>query len=218
MAAGTGLALYGISRRRTAGWMMAALGGMLVQRGATGHCHTYEALGINTAGTGEDTRRALGGAARHPCRGERHDQSADRGALPLLAEPRKPAAVHDAPRVGRADDRHAVALARQGPGGNDGRVERRDHQRGPEPGHRLAIDRRIGCRQRRFGELRRCRPGTRHARPRAPAVQPAGRQVGAAVARCSAATRPREIREDLRRFKQIVETGEVPSTEGQPRG
>ena len=63
IAAGTGLALYGLSRRKSAGWFLAAMGGMLLQRGASGHCHTYEALGINTAGTGEDTRRALGGSA-----------------------------------------------------------------------------------------------------------------------------------------------------------
>ena len=78
MAAGTGLALYGLSRRRTAGWVLAALGGMLVQRGASGHCQTYEAFGINTAGTGEDTRAgARAGPAATPCRRERHHQSAD---------------------------------------------------------------------------------------------------------------------------------------------
>jgi uncharacterized membrane protein len=63
LAAGTGLALYGLSRRKTAGWMLTALGGCLIQRGATGHCQMYEAFGLNTAGTGDDTRRALGGAA-----------------------------------------------------------------------------------------------------------------------------------------------------------
>ena len=62
IAAGTGLALYGMSRRRGRGWVLAALGGMLVQRGASGHCHTYDLFGINTAGTGTDTRRALGGS------------------------------------------------------------------------------------------------------------------------------------------------------------
>jgi uncharacterized membrane protein len=35
----------------------------LVRRGASGHCDTYELFGINTAGTGQDTRRALGGSA-----------------------------------------------------------------------------------------------------------------------------------------------------------
>ena len=43
--------------------MLAAFGGLLVRRGASGHCHTYELFGINTAGTGQDTRHALGGNA-----------------------------------------------------------------------------------------------------------------------------------------------------------
>ena len=63
MAAGVGLAAYGASRRRAAGWAVAGLGALLFRRGMTGHCHTYEMLGLNTAGTGEDTRRALGGSA-----------------------------------------------------------------------------------------------------------------------------------------------------------
>jgi uncharacterized membrane protein len=63
VAAGTGLALYGLSRRSKGGWALTALGGLLLQRGATSHCHVYEAFGVNTAGTGDDTRRALGGPA-----------------------------------------------------------------------------------------------------------------------------------------------------------
>ena len=64
IAAGMGLAVYGLTRRRgAAGWMLAAFGGLLVRRGASGHCDTYELFGINTAGTGQDTRRALGGSA-----------------------------------------------------------------------------------------------------------------------------------------------------------
>ena len=63
LAAGIGLAAYGASRRRPAGWAVAGLGALLVERGFTGHCRTYEMFGLNTAGTGEDTRRALGGSA-----------------------------------------------------------------------------------------------------------------------------------------------------------
>jgi uncharacterized membrane protein len=59
--AGAGLAVYGVSRRSAGGWLMAGLGAWLVQRGVSGHCHTYDALGINTAGTGSDTRQALSG-------------------------------------------------------------------------------------------------------------------------------------------------------------
>ena len=62
IAVGTAMALYGISRGRGRGWILAAFGGLLVQRGASGHCHTYDFLGISTAGTGTDTRQALGGS------------------------------------------------------------------------------------------------------------------------------------------------------------
>jgi uncharacterized membrane protein len=42
--------------------------------------------------------------------------------------------------------------------------------------------------------------------------------VGAAVARLFGRDAETEIREDLRRFKQLIEAGEVPTTAGQPRG
>lgn len=63
MAAGVGLAAYGISKGRVPGWTLAGLGVWLFRRGMTGHCDTYQMLGLNTAGTGEDTRQALGGPA-----------------------------------------------------------------------------------------------------------------------------------------------------------
>ena len=63
MAAGAGMALYGLSRRRTSGLVVAGLGAWLFRRGMSGHCDTYQMLGLSTAGTGEDTRQALGGPA-----------------------------------------------------------------------------------------------------------------------------------------------------------
>lgn len=63
MVGGIGLAAYGIRRGRIPGWALAGLGALLFRRGLSGHCHTYQMLGINTAGTGEDTRQALGGSA-----------------------------------------------------------------------------------------------------------------------------------------------------------
>lgn len=62
IAAGLGLATYALARRRgVARWTLAGFGALLVRRGASAHCETYELFGINTAGTGQDTRRALGG-------------------------------------------------------------------------------------------------------------------------------------------------------------
>ena len=63
MAAGAGLVAYGLTRRRGTGLLVAGLGACLARRGMTGHCDTYQLLGLNTAGTGEDTRGALGGPA-----------------------------------------------------------------------------------------------------------------------------------------------------------
>jgi uncharacterized membrane protein len=63
MGAGAGMVAYGLTRGRLAGWTLAGLGALLVRRGMTSHCDVYQAFGLNTAGTGEDTRQALGGTA-----------------------------------------------------------------------------------------------------------------------------------------------------------
>jgi uncharacterized membrane protein len=48
LAAGIGLAAYGLSRRSLGGVLLALVGGALIKRGATGHCEMYTALGINS--------------------------------------------------------------------------------------------------------------------------------------------------------------------------
>src|SRR5438128_12301848 len=62
---GAALTVYGIKQlkdRSPAGAALAAAGGALMYRGATGHCPVYSATGINTAGEHDDTRAALSGA------------------------------------------------------------------------------------------------------------------------------------------------------------
>lgn len=46
---GGALALYGLSRRDLSGLALAIGGGLLVARGMTGHCECYQALGVSTA-------------------------------------------------------------------------------------------------------------------------------------------------------------------------
>ena len=46
--AGGLLTLYGLSKRSRGGMGLALLGGSLIARGATGHCDLYQAFGINT--------------------------------------------------------------------------------------------------------------------------------------------------------------------------
>lgn len=54
--AGTALAAYGLTRRSIGGIALAAAGGALVWRGATGHCNVYGALGLTTAREEEEGR------------------------------------------------------------------------------------------------------------------------------------------------------------------
>jgi uncharacterized membrane protein len=46
---GGSLVTLGLSRRSFPGLVVAALGGALIYRGATGHCRLYNALGMSTA-------------------------------------------------------------------------------------------------------------------------------------------------------------------------
>ena len=63
MGAGAMMTAYGLGRRRASGLALAGLGALLFRRGMTAHCDVYQAMGVNTAGSGGDTRRALGGSA-----------------------------------------------------------------------------------------------------------------------------------------------------------
>jgi uncharacterized membrane protein len=63
MAAGVGMVAYGLGRQRASGWLLAGLGAMLFRRGYTAHCDVYQAIGLSTAGTSRDSRQALGGSA-----------------------------------------------------------------------------------------------------------------------------------------------------------
>ena len=47
---------------------------------------------------------------------------------------------------------------------------------------------------------------------------PPGGMIGAAITKLFGESPDQKIQEDLRRFKRIMETGETPTTEGQPRG
>src|SRR5688572_4266489 len=49
MVAGGALAAYGLKRKSTPGGAAALAAAALLHRGATGHCHLYDALGVNRA-------------------------------------------------------------------------------------------------------------------------------------------------------------------------
>ena len=218
MAAGAGLAAYGLSRRRPGGFVLAALGGMLVQRGASGHCFTYEALGLNTAGTSEDTRRALGGP-----RGAHVEESVtiNRPVEELYRFWRN---LENLPRFMRhleSVEKVTDTLSRwraKGPGGRT--VEWNAEIINEVPNQVIGWRSIEGSDVVSAGSVNFDDAGAgRGTRVRVRLqYSPPGGKAGAALARLLGRDAATEIREDLRRFKQLLEAGEVPTTEGQPRG
>jgi uncharacterized membrane protein len=218
VAAGVGLAAYGLSRRRGSGWILAGLGAWLVQRGVSGHCHTYELLGMNTAGTGEDTRRALGGSG-----GVVVEESVTINQ-PIEILYRFWRNLENLPRFMRhleSVERITDTLSRwraKGPAGTtiEWNAEIINEVPNQVIGWRsIEGSDVVSAGSVNFDEVGAGR-GTR-VRVRLQ-YSPPGGKVGAAVAKLLGRDPGSEIREDLRQFKQIVEGGEVPTTHGQPRG
>jgi uncharacterized membrane protein len=212
-AGGSLLALYGLSRGSLTGLGLAAAGAALVYRGVTGHCHLYGSLGVSTADRPGPATSVRAG------RGVRVDQAVtvNEPAEELFHFWRDFANLHRFMK-------HLVSLRPDG---------ERSHwvARGPA-GMTVKWDAEIV--NERPNELIAWRslPGSEvdnagsvHFTP-APAGRgtvvrvelkydpPAGR-LGAAVARLFGEEPTRQVREDLRRFKQLIEAGEIPTTRGQ---
>ena len=75
---GGALAAYGLKMRSVPGFVIGAVGGALIHRGATGHCMVYESMGITTAEEQEDDRQVSVPYGR----GIRVDQSVTINATP----------------------------------------------------------------------------------------------------------------------------------------
>lgn len=219
VAAGVALASYGLSRRRHAGGLiLAAVGTLLVRRGASGHCGVYKALDVNTGPGSGDTRRALGG------RGGSHVDEAvtvNRPAPEIYQFWRR---VENLPRfmqhvesVERISDTQSRWRAR-GPRG--GVVQWTAEVINDVPNQLIAWRSLDGSDVVSAGSVHFDEAGPHRGtriRVRLQYSPPAGK-VGTAVAKLLGRDAATEIRADLRRFKQLLETGEVATTAGQPRG
>lgn len=207
IAAGAGMTLYGITRLRRNGWLFAALGGALLQRGVTAHCHVYDAIGVNTAGDRSDTRAALTG---------------DRGARVLESVTiHKP--VEDLYRFWRNLEnlpkfmRHLDSVEKvtdtisrwraRGPAGTSVEWTAEIHHEVPNKligwrsleGSDVVSAGSVNFDPVRGGSTK----VTVHLQ-----YSPPGGNAGAAVAKLFGVDAATEIREDLWRFKQLVESGE----------
>ena len=208
MAAGVGMTAYGISKGRLPGWALAGLGVLLVRRGFGGHCDVYRTLGLNTAGTGEDTRQALGGSAgvivEERVTINRPVSELYRFWRNLENLPRFMTHLESVERITDTLSRWQA----KGPAGAT--VEWNAEIINEVP------DQVIGWRSIEGSDVvsagsvnfDSAGPGSTHVRVRLQYSPPLGK-VGDAVARVMGADAATQIREDLQRFKTLVETGQT---------
>lgn len=218
---GAALAALGAKQlkdRSPAGAALAAAGTALIVRGATGHCHVYAAAGINTARDQGDTREALSGA-----RGINVEEAVtiNADADTLFAFWRRasllPRFMAHLVSVTEIDDLHSRWIVKA----PAGRTVQWDAEIINEiPGELIAWRTLASADVVSAGSVLFTQaPGGRgtEVRVRMQYDPPAGK-VGALVAWMLGHDPAAVIREDLRRFKELMEAGEVPTTDGQPRG
>ncbi len=211
------LALYGLTRGSLVGLGLAALGGSLLYRGATGHSPLYSALGVNTAEPRPDQTSIRAG------RGVKLESS-----LTINRSPEElyrfwrnlenlPRFMHNLESVRSAGGNRSHWVAR-GPIGS--RVEWDAEILTDRPNETIGWRSLPGSLVATAGSVHFTpAPGDRGTEVKVSLkYDPPGGKVGAAVAFLLGKSPEVEVREDLRRFKRLIETGEVPTTAGQPSG
>jgi len=218
---GAALTAYGIKQlkdRSPSGAAMAAAGSALIVRGATGHCPVYAATGVNTAGDRDDTRAALGGA-----RGINVEEAVTINASPeiLYAFWRRfdllPQFMAHLVSVSQLDARRSRWIAKA-PAGRT--VEWEAEIINDVENELIAWQSVEDAEVANAGSVRFTpAPGGRGTEVRVTLsyTPPAGK-LGALVAGLFGEEPGRQVADDLRRFKQLLEAGEVPTNERQPAG
>jgi len=209
------LAWFGIQRRSAAGYALAAIGGDLIRRGATGHSFVYQALGMRTARTGQ-------GRASIPYEsGIRVDKTI------TVNKPRDviyrfwrnlenlPRFMKHLESVRELDGNRSHWITKA-PAGRT--VEWDAEIINEKEGELIAWRSLPGADVDSAGSVKF--EDARGGRGTVVKVElqynpPAG-VVGAAVARLFGEEPTQQIGEDLRRFKALIEAGEIPTSEGQP--
>jgi uncharacterized membrane protein len=215
LAAGSIVATLGVGRRDLTGLLIAGVGAGLIYRGATGHCHMYEALGVDTGTAERDSRARKAHAAQ--------SFSINRSAEDLYSYWRNlenlPAIMSHLESVRVIDDRrsHWVAKAPRIAGG---RIEWDAEITEDESNRRIAWRSLAGAGIENSGSVEFIPlPNDRGTAVRVVMdyAPPAG-QLTMTVAKLLGQSPGSQIREDLRKFKRVMELGEIPTIDGQPRG
>ena len=217
-ATGSLLTLLGIAHRDMTGLVIAGIGGALIHRGVTGRCSLYEALGVNT-GTQQARMNSLEKRGAHFAESILIDKSPDElysywrnfENLPSIMTHLKSVRIIDSKKS------HWVATA---PSLAGGQVEWDAEITEDELNKRIAWQSLPGSSVEHQGSVQFIQaPGNRGTGVRVTMdYRTPGGELGRWLAKLFDEEPEQQVWEDLRNFKRIMEVGEIPTTEGQPRG
>lgn len=218
---GGALALYGITRGSLGGIALGLLGAALIQRGYSGHCNVYEAIGYNSVG--DANLRNSENVSVQAGRGIRVEKAVTINRSPeelysfwrnFENLPRFMGHLESV-RVTGEKSSHWVAKA---PAGST--VEWDAEIYNEKEGELIAWRTLENADVASAGSVHFEQAGSGRGTIVRVVLKydpPAGK-LGAFVARLFGENPEQQIDEDLRRFKQLIETGEVATTEGQSSG
>jgi uncharacterized membrane protein len=220
LASGTILALAGLSRRDLPGLIVAGIGGSLLYRGATGHCSAYKALGVSTADSQSSHRQLTQSSSTVDI-----TQSflIDRPADELYKFWRNFENLPDVMSHLQSVEDKGDGLSHwraDAPNLYGGYVEWDAKITADEPNKRIAWQSLPDSSLQNEGSIEFERaPGDRGTLVRVTMhYSPPAGQAGHFIAKLFGSAPDQQIREDLRRFKQLMEVGEAPTIEGQSHG
>ncbi len=205
---GGALASYGLMRRSLAGAALALAGGYLVYRGVSGYDATYQALGVKVTNAGDSSIHVQKAIIVNKSREELYRFWRDFENLPHF--------MRHLESVTTSDDRrsHWVVKAPLGSVEWDAEITE-------ERPNELIVWRSVAYADiQHTGSVRfRDAPGGRGSEVHVTLeYKPRAGGTGAIVAKLFGEEPAQQVGEDLRRFKQVMEAGEISTTEGQPSG
>jgi uncharacterized membrane protein len=215
--AGSALAAYGLKMRSISGVVLAALGGSLVWRGATGHCMVYEAMGITSV---PEDGRQVSVPYGHGVRVEK-SVTINVPVENVYAFWRNfenlPRFMHNLDKVEVYDTKRSHWWAK-GPAGTTVDWEAEIINEIP---HELIGWRSIeGSKIDNAGSVHFSRlPDGRGTELKVVLrYDPPAGVLGAAISKILGEDPAANVQEDLRRLKMLLETGEIATTDGQSSG
>jgi uncharacterized membrane protein len=211
------LALTGLNRSSGSGLVMAAVGGSLLWRGLTGHCHVYQALGVNTSSEKHSPVASVAAGAGVKVNAA---VTINRPAAEIYRFWRNlanlPRVMHHLESV-RVDGERSHWVAR-GPLGH--RVEWDAEIINDQPNELIAWRSLEGSEEGSAGSVHfRPAPGQRGTEVHVSLkYDPPLGKAGSWAAWLLGKEPSLQVREDLRRLKQLLEGGEIATIQGQPSG